>query len=945
METGSVAGNQWVANQAGSSARQVEKMVLRELRSGDFSHLVVRIERIEQLVSGHQLRAEDERRLLLLGAEFLEAAGETRRAQRVVGTLLSDRDTLHGEFYADLRRFRTRLVLNSGDVVNARWEIDRIERVVTETAESFGAVKEVVDPDASLVSTETWLLETEVCVEEGDFLRASQCLASALREMRSGVGSVDQTAMFELLSAVLLLLSGDDSAVPAMAYLYRTYVGSGDDSVDSRIKGRIAAAVGDMQNVVGISESEVRRWRRHGPRYELVARFLTDESTMVAPVDFSAHLPVVQLAAVPAVSHLSVESDTTLVSDRLISAVAEYPMSFLFSAHGLEEIATHFDYHLKTGPVVIDWSQCDRVSIEEAIDGGAISDIALRSQRGVVYFNNGSYVDAVFEGVDRETLGVSVDDVLFELFRITMAGLPGAFGRQLASGPEAARVPEAVNYRPNSFNIDLMRRLDHLRSGGSLADIEDTDIDRAFDSWPSEAASAASSVVPLVETIGISDHVAEGDHVFVSNLLSLTEASSVKDLYEHLSAAIGTLGLNDPFLAITVAGTGEPLIESGGLPKDYAPWARSNGGPVCVELSLRSGFEANCRESVQLLLNAATQRLRVMPGTELAVKVEVPEFVAEDLVTQQLLSNLRHYAVLDGVNQPAKAILLTGERGTGKELLARALHNWSGRSGKAFRPVNFAGISKALGGAQIFGAKKGAYTGADTNKKGLIQEVEGGTLFLDELDEADENVQAMLKRLIQFGTYYQIGSPEELKADVRYVAATNVMDPESSIKRDLRDRFLEVRVPPLRERRADIRPLAQAFAAQHGLTLPDSVLGFLETLYWPGNVRQLQNVVERSCALVKMAENPGESLTLDLFEKSAIEDRARVVPSEDSGGEYAPLDVGETLKMRRRKVDTFLIRRILDECNGNLKHAAERLGITRPGLKERMKELGIPETR
>src|SRR4051812_44358436 len=103
METVSEVGNQWVANQAGSSARQVEKMVLRELRCGDFSHLVVRIERIEQLVGGHQLRADDERRLLLLGAQFLEAAGETRRAQRVVGMLLSDRDTLHGEFFADLR--------------------------------------------------------------------------------------------------------------------------------------------------------------------------------------------------------------------------------------------------------------------------------------------------------------------------------------------------------------------------------------------------------------------------------------------------------------------------------------------------------------------------------------------------------------------------------------------------------------------------------------------------------------------------------------------------------------------------------------------------------------------------------------------------------------------------------------------------------------------------
>jgi len=934
VESGTASvNNRWVANQAVSSAGQVEKMVLRELRAGDFSQLPVRLERIEQLVSGHLLGAEDERRLLLLGARFLEAAGDTRRARRIVGTLLSDRDTLQGEFYADLRRFRTRLVLNAGDIDNARWEIDRIDRVVTETTESFGSIKEVVDSDASLVSAATWLLEVEICLEEGNVKRGLQCLANALRSMQSGVSSVDETATFELLSAALLLVSGDDSAVPALAYLYRTYVGPGG-SVESCVRARIAAVVGDVQNVAGISEAEVRRWRRYGPRYELVSRFLTDDFTPVAPIDFSAHLPSAQTGAMP-FSRRSEVSEETLVSDRnRPESGVDYPMSFLFSAHGLEEIATHFDYHLKTGPVMIDWSECDRSVIEEAIEGGAIAAIALRCERGVVYFNNGSYVDAVLEGLERDDVGLSVEDVIFELFRITMAGLPGAFGRQLASGPGAARVPEMVNHRPNSLNIDLMRRLDHLRSGGSLADIEDTDIDAAFASWPAESSAVVSSPVELV---GVSDLVAEGDHGFLGSLLSLTEAGSVRNLYQHLCGAVTTLGLEDPFIAINVAGSGESLIESGSLPKGYSVWAQSNGGPVCVELSLRSGVEANCREAVQLLLNAATQRLRLMPGLELPGKVEIPDFVAEDLVTQTLLTNLRHYALLDGIKQPARAILLTGERGTGKELLARAIHQWSARSDKTFRAVNFGGVSKELAAAEIFGARKGAYTGADKDRKGYIQDAEGGTLFLDELDEANENVQAMLKRVIQFSVYYEVGSPEERRSNVRFVAATNVVGSDSSIKRDLRDRFLEVRVPPLRERRGDIRSMAESFAAQHSYGLSDSVLGFLETLDWPGNVRQLQNVVERSCAVVKSADE----LTLDLFEKSAIEERARVVASESLGGEYAPLEVGETLKMRRKKVDVFHIGKVLGECNGNIKHAAERLGMTEPGVRDRVKELNI----
>src|SRR5260370_21880875 len=167
-------------------------------------------------------------------------------------------------------------------------------------------------------------------------------------------------------------------------------------------------------------------------------------------------------------------------------------MSFLFEAHGLEEMATHFDYNLKTGPLVVDWSGCRSELIAEAIEGGAISEAARFCQRGTIYFNNGAYVDARFDG-DVSSVGeIPAVDVIFELFRISMAALPGACGRQYFAGPAAARIPEVINLRPNKVNIDLMRRLDHLRSGEGLCDLDESDIDSALASW-TFASNAASS--------------------------------------------------------------------------------------------------------------------------------------------------------------------------------------------------------------------------------------------------------------------------------------------------------------------------------------------------------------------------------------------------------------------------------------------------------------------
>jgi DNA-binding NtrC family response regulator len=944
-------GSRWVINQALSSAAMVRKIVENDLRRGDFSNLEARVERIQELVNRHLLEPEYERGLLLLAAKVLEGAGQTRRARRIIGTLLAGKDTLTGKSYWDLRRFRTQLALNGGDLASARWEVDRIECDVTETTEGFGVVREVVDrSDLSSVTTSTWLLSAEVSLAETKLNEALQCLANALRCMQSGAKTADEAAMFELLSALVCGALGDDAGIPALAYLYRVHVRAENEStVEAAVKARIAAAAGDMDRTAGISQTEARRWRSYGPDVALVGRFLQEELPLLPPADLLNRLPLTQVFQEPVARVTEIAVEGSDVESSSEDRFATLPMSFLFEAHGLEEMATHFDYNSKTGPLVVDWSACKPELIAEAIEGGAISEVARFCQRGVIYFNNGAYVDACFERDVGSAGEMPVVDVIFELFRISMAGLPRACGRQYVAGPAAARIPEVINLRPNKLNIDLMRRLDHMRSGGCLSDLDESEIDSALASWtlPSNDASSngnghevsQSLILPevAVSQVGVKDAEAGKNLSFLRSLLAMMEADSVPALHEFLQGCLGSLGLETALVGITVDGSGQSLLDLMPAAPSYELWGKCGAGSLTVSVSFPKGVVLDCSESVQLALNLAMQRLRTMPGKSLNHRVEISGFVAEDLVTQALLSTLRDFALLDGSNQKLKHLLLTGERGVGKELLAKAIHNWSRRSEKIFRAVNFGAISKELAAAEVFGAKKGAYTGADRDRRGYIQEANGGTLFLDELDEAGDTVQALLKRVVQFGTFNAVGSPDELQADVRFVAATNIVGPESTIKRDLRDRFLEIRVPPLRERRGDIRPMAEMFAGQCGYILPDAVLAFLEKLEWPGNVRQLQNVVERSCAVIKS----GDDLTLDLFQRSADEEGASIVIAEIGGAKFRPLEKGETLKARRQKEDELHIRYALEFCKGNRKHAAEFLGMTRQGLTDRMRELAI----
>jgi len=196
-------------------------------------------------------------------------------------------------------------------------------------------------------------------------------------------------------------------------------------------------------------------------------------------------------------------------------------------------------------------------------------------------------------------------------------------------------------------------------------------------------------------------------------------------------------------------------------------------------------------------------------------------------------------------------VLITGESGSGKELVARALHHYSPRSGKPWVDVSCAALPDHLVESEMFGHEKGAFSGADSLKPGLFELADKGTLYLDEIGELDARVQVKLLRVLDGVPYYRLGGVRKVSADVRILAATN-RDLEEAVRRgrfrsDLYHRLnqLSLRVPPLRERREDIRLLSEFFLNQidPGLEFSPDVLAALEHYGWPGNVRELRNVI------------------------------------------------------------------------------------------------------
>jgi len=315
----------------------------------------------------------------------------------------------------------------------------------------------------------------------------------------------------------------------------------------------------------------------------------------------------------------------------------------------------------------------------------------------------------------------------------------------------------------------------------------------------------------------------------------------------------------------------------------------------------------------------ATENRRLAPN--------VPALVAGSRVMQPVLELIDRVAASDA------NVLITGEHGTGKEVVAQQLHAASHRASRALITVNAGGLSEGVAESELFGHVKGAFTDAKADRVGCFELADGGTLFLDEIANMAAKLQAKLLRVLQTGEFQRVGSSRTQRADVRVLAATNA-DIRAEIaagrfREDLLYRLntVEIRLPPLRDRREDIPRLATHFLGEYAARYRKAIHGFddgataaIQAHGWPGNVRELQHAVERAILMA----------------------RGGLITSDDLGlGATAPGSAGDVAAMTMDDAEKYIIQQALARHGGSVVQAAEALGMSRSALYRRIQAHGI----
>lgn len=324
----------------------------------------------------------------------------------------------------------------------------------------------------------------------------------------------------------------------------------------------------------------------------------------------------------------------------------------------------------------------------------------------------------------------------------------------------------------------------------------------------------------------------------------------------------------------------------------------------------------------QVELGRALRRSRQLEGENRLLRKEgLPELIAESAAMQPVLR------LLDRIGPSDANVLITGDHGTGKEVVARRLHASSPRSARPLVTVNAGAIADGVFESELFGHVKGAFTDARTDRVGSFELADGGTLFLDEIGTMPSAHQAKLLRVLQTGEFQRVGSSQTRKVDVRVLSATNVDISqeirEGRFREDLLFRLntVEIRLPPLRERREDIGALATHFLGlrkrQHRTDLQGYTAGAMQALLnhsWPGNVRELEHTVERAVLLAQ-----GDEITV-----------------ADLGLQAPRAELAALEELSLEDAEALLIRKALTRHGGNVSKAAEALGLSRSALYRRL---------
>ncbi len=324
-------------------------------------------------------------------------------------------------------------------------------------------------------------------------------------------------------------------------------------------------------------------------------------------------------------------------------------------------------------------------------------------------------------------------------------------------------------------------------------------------------------------------------------------------------------------------------------------------------------------------LKTENQKLR----QELAAKFNFDNIIGASTILQQLLDKVEKVAVRD------TSALITGESGTGKELIAQAIHYNSPRKDNAFIAINCGAIPDSLLESELFGHKKGAFTGADTDKVGLLKAADGGTLFLDEIGNLPLTVQKTLLRFLQEQEFNRVGDTTPTRVDVRLISATNSdlekEVEEGTFREDLfyRLNVINLHLPPLRQRRQDISLLAAHFIGEQNKKFETAIKGFsaeaqqAATEYtWPGNIRQLKNVIE-AC------------MTIETEEKISLATLAQFIETENRPSD----DDDYNCALARFEID--YLRQLISSVDGNVEDAAKKANMNMATIYRKMKKYGL----
>ncbi|HEY6231744.1 MAG TPA: sigma-54 dependent transcriptional regulator [Pyrinomonadaceae bacterium] len=355
------------------------------------------------------------------------------------------------------------------------------------------------------------------------------------------------------------------------------------------------------------------------------------------------------------------------------------------------------------------------------------------------------------------------------------------------------------------------------------------------------------------------------------------------------------------------------------------------GKPINLEelqVAIRNGIEAGrLRKEVNLFRR------------ERAQKFSFEQIIGESPAMREMLA-LAHKVAESEVS----SVLLQGESGTGKDLVAKAIHYHSDRADSPFVAINCAALPGTLIESELFGYEKGAFTDAKARKEGLFEQAEGGTLFLDEIGELELSLQAKLLRVLEEGSFRRVGGLKDLPLDVRVIAASNRdLKTEGEAGRFRSDLFyrlsvIQIDIPPLRERGDDIRVLAEYYMSNFRSrlrkkidTIDSEALAIFRRYHWPGNVRELRNVIERAMIL-----EDGDEITARYLPRGLAQDSHATGATLPTTADTTRLPEGG---VSLEDVEMSLVRQALQRSGGNQTKAAELLHISRDQLRYRMKKL------